>query len=89
MVHGRPHRRAHCLIDEAVIRDFLAACAFAPLHGAAALSLIRVAQARYPTLPQIACFDTAFHAGMPDLSQVIPIPRIYRAEGVRRYGFHG
>ncbi|WP_373929023.1 acetate kinase [Sphingomonas aerolata] len=89
IVHGGPHRTAHCLIDDAVTADLVAACAFAPLHGPAALALIAAARARYPGLPQVACFDTAFHAALPDVAQVLPIPRRYRASGVRRYGFHG
>jgi acetate kinase len=89
IVHGGPHRSAHCRIDDAVMADLEAACAFAPLHGPASLALIRVAGARYPGLPQVACFDTAFHAGMPDVASTLPIPRAYRAGGVRRYGFHG
>jgi acetate kinase len=89
IVHGGPHRARHCLIDDAVMRDLEAACAFAPLHGPAALALIRAAQARYPALPQVACFDTAFHADMPDVARELPVPRLYRADGLRRYGFHG
>lgn len=89
IVHGGPHRAAHCLIDDAVMADLDAACAFAPLHGPAALALIRAAQARYPGVAQVACFDTAFHAAMPDVARVLPIPRRYRDDGVRRYGFHG
>lgn len=89
IVHGGPHRDAHCRIDDAVMADLEAACAFAPLHGPASLTLIRAARARYPDVPQVACFDTAFHAGMPDLASILPIPRAYRASGVRRYGFHG
>jgi len=89
IVHGGPHRSAHCRIDDAVMADLEAACAFAPLHGPASLALIRATGARYPGLPQVACFDTAFHAGMPDVASTLPIPRAYRAGGVRRYGFHG
>ncbi len=89
IVHGGPHRDAHCRIDDAVMADLEAACAFAPLHGPASLALIRAAEARYPAIPQVACFDTAFHAGMPDVARTLPIPRAYRASGVWRYGFHG
>jgi acetate kinase len=53
------------------------------------LSVIRFAEAHFPGLPQIACFDTSFHAHMPDVARVLPIPRALRAEGVERYGFHG
>jgi acetate kinase len=89
IVHGGPHRHAHCRIDDAVMADLEAACAFAPLHGPASLALIRAAGARYPGVPQVACFDTAFHARMPDVARVLPIPQAYRMDGVRRYGFHG
>ena len=89
IVHGGAHRDAHCRIDDAVMADLEAACAFAPLHGPASVALIRAAGARYPGVPQVACFDTAFHAEMPDVASTLPIPRAYRAGGVRRYGFHG
>lgn len=89
IVHGGPHRSNHCLIDDAVIADLEAACAFAPLHGPASLALIRMTQTRFPGVPQVACFDTAFHAAMPAIAQTLPIPLAYRADGVRRYGFHG
>jgi len=89
IVHGGPHRDAHCRIDAAVMADLEAGCAFAPLHGPASLALIRAAGARYPGVPQVACFDTAFHAGMPDVAKTLPIAKEYLAGGVRRYGFHG
>ncbi|MES3082084.1 acetate/propionate family kinase [Sphingomonas faeni] len=89
IVHGGPHRDAHCRIDDAVLADLEAACAFAPLHEPVSLALIRAAEAHYPRVPQVACFDTAFHAGMPDIARTLPIPREYQATGVRRYGFHG
>lgn len=65
------------------------ASAFAPLHGPAALALIRAAERRYPDVPQVACFDTAFHADLPDLAATLPIPKALRVDGIRRYGFHG
>ncbi len=89
IVHSGPHRAAHCRIDDAVMTDLKEACAFAPLHGPAALALIRAAGMRYLRVPQVACFDTAFHAAMPDIARTLPIPRAYKARGVRRYGFHG
>jgi acetate kinase len=89
IVHGGPRRDHHCRIDDAIMDDLKTACAFAPLHGPASLALIGMAQARYPALAQVACFDTAFHSGMPDVAKTLPIPRHYRANGVRRYGFHG
>ena len=89
IVHGGPALRRHCLIDAAVLRQLEAATAFAPLHMPAALSVIDFAQAHFPGLPQAACFDTAFHAGLPDVARVLPIARELRSEGIQRYGFHG
>ena len=89
IVHGGPKLRQHCLIDGAVLRQLEAAAAFAPLHMPAALSVIRFAQQHFPGLPQVACFDTAFHADLPDIARVLPIPKELRSEGIQRYGFHG
>jgi acetate kinase len=89
VVHGGPHLRSHCLIDDPVLRQIEAAVAFAPLHNPPALSVIRFAGEYFPGLPQVACFDTAFHAGMPDVARTLPIPLKLRADGIRRYGFHG
>lgn len=89
IVHGGPKLRQHCLIDDTVTQQLEAAAPFAPLHTPAALSIIRFAQEHFPGLPQIACFDTTFHAGMPDVTRVLPIPRELQLEGIERYGFHG
>jgi len=89
VVHGGPNLRRHCLVDEMVLRQLEVATAFAPLHNPLALSVIRFAQEHFPQLPQVACFDTAFHAGMPDVARTLPIPREMRSDGIRRYGFHG
>ncbi|MGP0056578.1 MAG: acetate/propionate family kinase [Steroidobacteraceae bacterium] len=89
IVHGGPKLKEHCVIDDSVLSELNAAAAFAPLHMPAALSLIRFSQAHFPGLPQVACFDTSFHAHMPDIARVLPIPRALRAQGVQRYGFHG
>jgi acetate kinase len=62
---------------------------FAPEHIPEEIELIQAARGRFPDLPQIACFDTAFHHDMPRVAQLMPIPRRYEAQGVRRYGFHG
>jgi acetate kinase len=89
VVHGGPNLRRHCLVDEAVLQQLEAATTFAPLHNPAALSVIRFAQQHFPQLPQVACFDTAFHAGMPDVARTLPLPLVLRSDGVHRYGFHG
>jgi acetate kinase len=89
IVHGGPALRQHCRIDDAVLRQLQAAVAFAPLHAPAALALIRFAQVHFPGVPQVACFDTQFHAGLPDVARVLPIARELQSEGIERYGFHG
>ena len=89
VVHGGRALRQHCLIDDTVMRQLEAAAAFAPLHTPAALALIRSAQKHFPGIAQVACFDTQFHAGLPDVARVLPIARELLSEGVQRYGFHG
>lgn len=89
VVHGGARLLKHCLIDEAVLQQLDAAVAFAPLHTPAALSVIRYAQEHFPSLAQVACFDTSFHAELPQVARVLPIAKEWQQEGVRRYGFHG
>lgn len=89
IVHGGPALFRPVEIDSEITAQLDAARAFAPLHVPAALALIASARARYPGKPQIACFDTGFHATLPDIAAVLPVPRTLRARGVRRYGFHG
>jgi acetate kinase len=89
LVHGGPRLLRHCLIDDTVLKQLKDAIPFAPLHIPAALAVIRFAQANFPNRPQIACFDTSFHADLPDVASTLPIPKKLRAEGLRRYGFHG
>jgi acetate kinase len=62
---------------------------FDPDHLPEEILLTEAFHRRFPALPQIACFDTAFHHAMPRVAQLLPIPRRYEARGVRRYGFHG
>jgi acetate kinase len=89
IVHGGPRLRRHCVIDAAVLAELEAATVFAPLHAPAALSVIRSARERFAGRPHIACFDTAFHARMPEAARTLPIPGELRAQGIERYGFHG
>ncbi len=89
IVHGGPELTRHCLITPDVMTPLEVSIAFAPLHNPPALALVHAAQKRFPGLPQVACFDTAFHASMPEVASVLPLPRSLLAEGVRRYGFHG
>jgi acetate kinase len=89
IVHGGPRLRRHVAIDGPVLGSIEAAARFAPLHTPAALSVIRVAQSNFPLALQVACFDTSFHADLPDVASTLPIPRELRAEGIQRFGFHG
>jgi len=63
--------------------------AFDPQHLPGEIRLIEAFRRRFPDLPQVACFDTAFHHDLPQVARLLPIPRRYEAQGVRRYGFHG
>jgi acetate kinase len=89
IVHGGPKLRQHCVIDASVLAQLDAAAVFAPLHMPVALQVIRFCDVHFPGLPQVACFDTSFHAEMPDVASVLPLPRALRSEGIQRYGFHG
>jgi acetate kinase len=89
IVHGGPNLLRHCRIDDAVVAKLEGAAQFAPLHVPNALAGIRHATARFPDVPQVACFDTAFHADLPDVARVLPVARELEAQGLRRYGFHG
>jgi acetate kinase len=62
---------------------------FDPEHMPEEIQLTEAFHRRFPDLPQFACFDTAFHHDLPRVAQILPIPRRYEAQGVRRYGFHG
>lgn len=89
VVHGGISLHAHAVIDAGVIEQLEAAAAFAPLHTRAALGVVRLAQQHFAATPQVACLDTAFHAGMPAIARTLPIAGALQAEGIRRYGFHG
>jgi acetate kinase len=89
IVHGGPKLRHNCLIDDEVLRQLEAAIAYAPLHIPSALSVIGFAREHFPAATQVACFDTAFHADLPEVARVLPIPKELQLEGIQRYGFHG
>ena len=89
IVHGGPKLRAHCRIDADVMGQLAAAAHFAPLHIPPALSVIRFAQTHFSGIAQVACFDTAFHAGLPDVARLFALPQELQVDGVQRYGFHG
>ncbi|MGA8037530.1 MAG: acetate/propionate family kinase [Candidatus Acidiferrales bacterium] len=89
VVHGGPRLLAHQRITPAVQQELRACVHFAPLHIPPALSLIEAAEKTYPRVPQFACFDTVFHATMPELASRYALARELYSEGMRRYGFHG
>ncbi|WP_407530721.1 acetate/propionate family kinase [Methylobacterium oryzisoli] len=89
VVHGGPAYAEPMLVDDAVLRTLESFISLAPLHQLGNLHPIRVLRRRRPDLPQVACFDTAFHRGHPELSERLPLPRSVHDAGVRRYGFHG
>jgi acetate kinase len=89
VVHGGPDYSAPILVDEAVVERLEALSPLAPLHQPNNLGPIRTLLQRQPQLPQVACFDTAFHRGHPDVADRYAIPEQFYREGVRRYGFHG
>jgi acetate kinase len=89
VVHGGRDFSAPVLVDEDVLERLDALCPLAPLHQPHNLAAIHALAAARPGLPQVACFDTAFHHGQPDLATRFALPRALDEEGVRRYGFHG
>jgi acetate kinase len=89
VAHGGPDYDRPVLIDDRVLADLDRYVPLAPLHQPNNLSPIRAICARFPQLPQVACFDTAFHRGHGPVADHFAIPEKFYAEGVRRYGFHG
>jgi acetate kinase len=89
IVHGGARFSAPCLIDPSVLAELDALVPRAPLHQPHNLAAVRAIARVAPELPQVACFDTAFHRAQPPLAQALPLPRRFQDEGLKRYGFHG
>ncbi|AWN51038.1 acetate/propionate family kinase [Methylobacterium sp. 17Sr1-1] len=89
VVHGGIAYDAPVQVDDAVVRALERLVPLAPLHQPHNLEPIRIVRRRFPDLPQVACFDTAFHRGQPEVAQLFALPAEVTARGVRRYGFHG
>ena len=89
VVHGGLEFRAPALVDRAVLERLERYVPLAPLHQPHNLAAIRRLLERRPGVPQVACFDTAFHATIPETAQLFALPPRFAAAGVRRYGFHG
>lgn len=88
VVHGM-HRTAPERITRELLDGLHRLSETAPEHMPRALELIEAFLRRHPTIPQVACFDTAFHQTMPRVARLLAIPRRYEAMGIQRYGFHG
>ncbi len=89
VVHGGPNYWEPQRITPEVIGALKELSPFDPEHMPQEIGLIEAFRRRFPDLPQVACFDTAFHHELPRVARLLPIPRRYEAKGVRRYGFHG
>jgi acetate kinase len=89
VVHGGPDHARPVLIDHAVVTRLERYVSLAPLHQPHNLAPIRTLLNNFPALPQVACFDTAFHRDHDALADHYAIPHQLHAEGIRRYGFHG
>jgi len=89
VVHGGPHYDRPVVVDQNILTELERLCPLAPLHQPSNLASIRTLLARRPELPQVACFDTAFHRSHDALADHFAMPESYYHEGVRRYGFHG
>jgi len=89
VVHGGSKYFEPVRVDAAVLADLKSYIPLAPLHQPFALEAIAALLAELPHLPQVACFDTAFHQSMPSVEKMLPLPRSAWNQGLRRYGFHG
>jgi acetate kinase len=89
VVHGGPKYSDPQLITKEMVEDLRQLTPFDPEHLPEEILLTEAFHRRFPDLPQVACFDTAFHHDLPRVARLLPIPRRYEAQGVRRYGFHG
>ncbi|MPV69313.1 acetate/propionate family kinase [Burkholderia sp. BE17] len=89
VVHGGARYQEPVRIDDAVLDALRTLTPLAPLHQPHSLDAIDVLRAAFPTIPQVAVFDTAFHRTLPRTEQLLPLPHAWFDKGVRRYGFHG
>jgi acetate kinase len=89
VVHGGPKYSEPQRITAEMVQELHRLSPFDPDHLPEEILLTEAFHRRFPDLPQVACFDTAFHHDLPRVARLLPIPRRYEAQGVRRYGFHG
>ncbi len=89
IVHGGPKYFEPCVINDELVTNLRNLTLFDPEHLPIEVQLIETFQKLIPGAKQVACFDTAFHHNLPNVARLLPIPRRYEAQGLRRYGFHG
>jgi len=89
IVHGGPKYSEPQRLTPEMLEELRSLSRFDPQHLPEEILLTETLHRRFPNLPQVACFDTAFHHDLPRVARLLPIPRRYEAQGVRRYGFHG
>jgi len=88
VVHGMKHTEPE-IVSQELLDELHRIAPYDPDHLPREIELIEAFRQRHPKLPQLACFDTAFHQTMPRVAKLLPIPRHFDAKGVQRYGFHG
>jgi acetate kinase len=89
VVHGGPRQSGPARVTPELLAELRALVPLAPLHQPHNLAAIEAVSELLPETPQVACFDTSFHRGQPEVAQLVPLPREIRDAGVQRYGFHG
>ena len=89
IVHGGPRHSRPERVSAALLESLREMVPFAPLHLPIELEALEAVAARFPYVPQVVCFDTAFHSRLPEVTRRLPLPRTLHDKGVRRYGFHG
>ena len=89
VVHGGDLYSQPTVVDAQVLEHLTGFIPLAPLHEPHNVAGIQALQALLPDVPQVACFDTAFHRSQPEVAQLFALPRALTAEGIKRYGFHG
>ena len=88
IVHGMEHTHPE-IIDDSLLKELNKISEYDPDHLPAEIVIIKLFKKQFPNLLQVACFDTSFHTTMPRVAKLLPIPRRFDNEGIRRYGFHG
>ena len=88
IVHGMKHTKPELISDD-LLSELKKISAFDPEHLPEEIKLIEIFSKRYPSLKQVACFDTSFHTSMPTVAKLLSIPRRFYEKGIQRYGFHG